>query len=40
MPRERFTELVISGVWHLLDGAARDHGVEIGFDEPLPIARR
>jgi AcrR family transcriptional regulator len=37
MPRERFTELVISGVWHLLDGAARDHGVQIGLDDPLPI---
>jgi AcrR family transcriptional regulator len=38
MPRERFTDLVISGVWHLLDGAAREHGLQIGFDEPLPIA--
>ena len=36
MPRERFTELVTTGVWHLLEGAARDHGVHVGLDEPLP----
>jgi AcrR family transcriptional regulator len=38
MSRERFTELVTAGVWHLLEGSARDFGVEIGFDEPLPQA--
>lgn len=38
MSRERFTEFVINGVWHMLDGAARDHGVSIGLDDPLPTA--
>ncbi|WP_375491560.1 TetR/AcrR family transcriptional regulator [uncultured Jatrophihabitans sp.] len=38
MPRDQFTELVVSGVWHLLEGAARDHGVHIGLDDPLPTA--
>lgn len=38
MSRERFTELVTSGVWHLLEGTARDFGVEIGLDDPLSRA--
>jgi AcrR family transcriptional regulator len=38
MGRERLTDLVTIGVWHLLDGTARDFGIELGFDDPLPIA--
>ena len=38
MPRERFTELACSGVWHILEGTARDHGIEVAYDEPLPFA--
>jgi AcrR family transcriptional regulator len=38
MSRERFTVLVTTGVWHLLEGTARDFGVAIGFDDPLPFA--
>jgi AcrR family transcriptional regulator len=40
MTRERFTTLVSNGVWHLLDGAARDHGIHVGFDDPLAPATR
>ena len=35
--RERFTEMVCAGVWHLLEGTARDYGVTVAYDEPLPI---
>lgn len=38
MSRERFTDLVTAGVWHLLDGTAREFGISVGFDEPLPLA--
>jgi AcrR family transcriptional regulator len=38
MSRERFTEVATAGVWHLLEGTARDYGVHLGFDEPLPLA--
>jgi AcrR family transcriptional regulator len=38
MSRERFTELACAGVWHLLEGTARDFGIVVGYDEPLPIA--
>ena len=37
MSRDRLTDLVTVGVWHLLDGTARDYGIELGFDDPLPI---
>jgi hypothetical protein len=37
MSRERLTELVTVGVWHLLEGTARDFGIELGFDDPLPL---
>lgn len=37
MSRERFTELVSAGVWHLLEGTARDYQVRIGYDDPLPV---
>jgi AcrR family transcriptional regulator len=37
MSRERLTDLVTVGVWHLLDGTARDFGIELGFDDPLPL---
>jgi hypothetical protein len=29
--------MITTGVWHLLAGTARDFGVEIGFDDPLPL---
>ncbi len=38
MPRDAFVQLVCSGVWHLLEGTARDHGVLVGYDDPLLIA--
>jgi AcrR family transcriptional regulator len=37
MGRERLTDLLTIGVWHLLDGTARDFGIQLGFDDPLPI---
>jgi AcrR family transcriptional regulator len=37
MSRERLTDLITTGVWHLLDGTARDFGIELGFDDPLPL---
>ena len=37
MPREAFTEIVCTGVWHMLEGAARDAGVHLGYDEALPV---
>jgi AcrR family transcriptional regulator len=38
MSREAFSELVCTGVWHLLEGTARDHGIYVAYDEPLPLA--
>jgi AcrR family transcriptional regulator len=37
MPRAQFTEFVCTGVWHLLEGTARDHGVVVDYDQPLPL---
>jgi hypothetical protein len=37
MPRERFTELACTGVWHLLEGTARDFGIQVDYDQPLPL---
>lgn len=37
MPRDVFAEHVCSGVWHLLEGTARDHGLTVEYDAPLPI---
>jgi AcrR family transcriptional regulator len=37
LSRERLTTMITTGVWHLLAGTARDFGVEIGFDDPLPL---
>jgi AcrR family transcriptional regulator len=37
MSRERFTTVASAGVWHLLEGTARDFGVELDFDKPLPL---
>jgi AcrR family transcriptional regulator len=37
MSRERFTEVVSAGVWNLLEGTARTYGVQIGYDDPLPL---
>jgi AcrR family transcriptional regulator len=38
MTRERLTEVISRGVWHLLDGTAREHGIVLGYDDPLPAA--
>ncbi|MGI8678031.1 MAG: TetR/AcrR family transcriptional regulator [Jatrophihabitans sp.] len=38
MPRDKFAALVCTGVWHLLEGTARDHGLVVDYDAPLPIA--
>jgi AcrR family transcriptional regulator len=37
MSREAFTRTVCTGVWHLIEGTARDHGLTIAYDEPLPL---
>jgi AcrR family transcriptional regulator len=37
MSREQFTEIVCTGVWHLLEGTARDGGVVVEYDQPLPL---
>jgi hypothetical protein len=37
LSRERFVELVSTGVWHVLEGTARDYGVDLSYDEPLPL---
>src|SRR3954469_9794100 len=37
LSRERFVELVSTGVWHVLEGTARDNGLALAYDEPLPI---
>lgn len=37
MSRERLIQLITTGVWHLLEGTARDFGVTLAFDEPLPL---
>lgn len=37
MPRDKFAATVCSGVWHLLEGTARDRGLIIDYDAPLPI---
>ncbi|SHG06644.1 transcriptional regulator, TetR family [Jatrophihabitans endophyticus] len=37
IPREKFTAIVCNGVWHLLEGTAREHGLHVEYDAPLPI---
>ncbi len=37
VPRSRVTELASSGVRHLLEGVAREHGLVVGFDDPFPV---
>ncbi len=37
MHRDRLTDLLTTGVWHLLDGTARDFGIDLKLDEPLPL---
>ena len=37
MPREAFTEIVCTGVWHMLEGAVRDAGMHLEYDQPLPL---
>jgi AcrR family transcriptional regulator len=36
LSREQFTGLVCRGIWHLIEGAAREAGVVLGYDDPLP----
>lgn len=36
--RDDATDQITMGVWHLLEGTAREFGVELGFDEPLPLS--
>src|SRR4051812_46590587 len=37
MSRERFVELISTGVGPVLEGTARDYGIALAYDEPLPI---
>jgi AcrR family transcriptional regulator len=37
MSRPAFTQLVCAGVWHLLEGTAREHGIVVTYDAPLPL---
>ena len=37
LSRQRFVELVSTGVWHVLEGTARDYGITLAYDEPLPF---
>lgn len=37
MPRDKFADIVCTGVWHLLEGTAREHGLTVDYDAPLPI---
>jgi AcrR family transcriptional regulator len=38
MTRQRFTDSVCEGIWHMLDGFARSSGITLGYDDPLPFA--
>lgn len=40
LSRDRFVAIVSKNVWHVLDGTARDHGISLAYDEPLPIGAR
>jgi hypothetical protein len=35
--REKLTEILCDGVWHLLEGTARANNLVVGYDDPLPI---
>jgi AcrR family transcriptional regulator len=35
--RDVATDQITMGVWHLLNGTAREFGIELGFDDPLPL---
>jgi AcrR family transcriptional regulator len=37
LPRDEFTKFACAGVWHLLEGTARDHGVVVDYDQALPL---
>lgn len=39
MSRERITEIICGGIWNLLEGTARAHGIDVGYDRPLPWDR-
>lgn len=36
LSRERLVEILSQGVWSLLDGTLRTHGIAVGYDDPLP----
>lgn len=38
LTRERFTASVCRSIWHMLEGVAREDGIAIGYDDPLPFA--
>jgi AcrR family transcriptional regulator len=35
--RDEFTRFVASGIWYILDGHARENGIVVGYDDPLPL---
>jgi AcrR family transcriptional regulator len=37
LSRERFVDLVSTGVWHVVEGMARDYGITLSYDDPLPL---
>ncbi len=38
LSRAAFTDFLCQSVWNVIDGAARDAGIRIGYDDPLPAA--
>lgn len=39
MSRERISAVICEAVWHLLEGTARAHHIDVGYDDPLPWHR-
>jgi AcrR family transcriptional regulator len=37
MSREKVTQLLCEGVWHLIEGTARANNVTVEYDEPQPL---
>jgi AcrR family transcriptional regulator len=35
--RDKITDQITLGVWHLLEGTAREFGIALALDEPLPL---